>query len=340
MELTPVEETKIMETNEKPLIEVKDLSKTFVLGKSVLRQALGKKAEQLRAVYEVDLAIKAGECLGLVGESGCGKTTLGRCILRLYEPDSGQVLYDGQDFLAMKGQDVVKMRSKMQVIFQDPYSSLNPRHKIGRIVGEPLLVHNICSRAEMKDRVTKLLNTVGLGADIAERFPHSLSGGQRQRVGLARALAVNPRFIVADEPVSALDVSIQAQVINLLMELREQYNLTMMFITHDLRLVQHVSDRIAVMYLGSIVELAPSRELFISPLHPYSQALLAAAPVVNPRKRKKAVAITGEPPNPINIPPGCPFRPRCPLAFERCSVEFPRLEEKSNGHFVSCFAVK
>jgi len=335
-----VEETKTMETNEKPLIEVKDLSKTFVLGKSVLRQALGKKAENLRAVYEVDLAIKAGECLGLVGESGCGKTTLGRCILRLYEPDKGQVLYDGQDFLSMKGQDVVKMRSKMQVVFQDPYSSLNPRHKIGRIVGEPLLVHNICSRSEMNDRVTNLLNTVGLGPDIAERFPHSLSGGQRQRVGLARALAVNPKFIVADEPVSALDVSIQAQVINLLMELREQYHLTMMFITHDLRLVQHVSDRIAVMYLGSIVELAPSRDLFLSPLHPYSQALLAAAPVVNPRKRKKAAAITGEPPNPINIPPGCPFRPRCPLAFERCSVDFPRLEEKSNGHFVSCFAVQ
>ncbi len=340
MELTPVEETKIMEINEKPLIEVKDLSKTFVLGKSVLRQVLGKKPERLRAVYEVDLSIKTGECLGLVGESGCGKTTLGRCILRLYEPDKGQVLYDGQDFLAMKGQDVIKMRSKMQVVFQDPYSSLNPRHKIGRIVGEPLLVHNICSRAEMNERVTNLLNTVGLGEDIAERYPHSLSGGQRQRVGLARALAVNPRFIVADEPVSALDVSIQAQVINLLMELREQYNLTMMFITHDLRLVQHVSDRIAVMYLGSIVELAPSRDLFISPLHPYSQALLAAAPVVNPRKRKKAAAITGEPPNPINIPPGCPFRPRCPLAFERCSVEFPRLEEKSNGHFVSCYAVK
>lgn len=335
-----MEETKTMETNEKPLIEVKDLSKTFVLGKSVLRQALGKKAENLRAVYEVDLAIKAGECLGLVGESGCGKTTLGRCILRLYEPDKGQVLYDGQDFLSMKGQDVVKMRSKMQVVFQDPYSSLNPRHKIGRIVGEPLLVHNICSRSEMNDRVTNLLNTVGLGPDIAERFPHSLSGGQRQRVGLARALAVNPKFIVADEPVSALDVSIQAQVINLLMELREQYHLTMMFITHDLRLVQHVSDRIAVMYLGSIVELAPSRDLFLSPLHPYSQALLAAAPVVNPRKRKKAAAITGEPPNPINIPPGCPFRPRCPLAFERCSVDFPRLEEKSNGHFVSCFAVQ
>ncbi|MCE5208709.1 MAG: ABC transporter ATP-binding protein [Chloroflexi bacterium] len=340
MELNPVEEKINVDTIETPLVQVKNLSKTFVLGKSVLRQALGKKPEYLRAVYEVDLAIKAGECLGLVGESGCGKTTLGRCILRLYEPDKGEVLFEGKNFLEMKGRDVVTMRSKMQVVFQDPYSSLNPRQKVGRIVGEPNLVHHICSVSELDDRVKNLLNTVGLGPDIAERYPHSLSGGQRQRVGLARALAVNPKFIVADEPVSALDVSIQAQVINLLMELREKYQLAMMFITHDLRLVQHVSDRVAVMYLGSIVELAPARDLFILPLHPYSQALLAAAPVANPRKRKKAIAIAGEPPNPINIPPGCPFRPRCPLSFDRCAVEFPRLEEKSSGHFVSCFAVK
>lgn len=334
-----MEEKITVETNEVPLLQVKNLSKTFVLGKSVLRQALGKKPEYLRAVHEVNLSIKAGECLGLVGESGCGKTTLGRCILRLQEPDKGEVLFEGQNFLEMKGQDVMKMRSKMQVVFQDPYSSLNPRHKIGRIVGEPNLVHKTCSPRELDERVKYLLQTVGLGAEIAERFPFSLSGGQRQRVGLARALAVNPKFIVADEPVSALDVSIQAQVINLLMELREKYQLTMMFITHDLRLVQHVSDRVAVMYLGSIVELAPDKDLFAQPLHPYSQALLAAAPLVNPRKRKKTAAITGEPPNPINIPAGCPFRPRCPLAFDRCAQEFPTLEEKESGHFAACFAV-
>jgi oligopeptide transport system ATP-binding protein len=328
-----------MENHGIPLLQVKKLSKTFVLGKSVLRQALGRKPEHLRAVHEVDLDIMKGECLGLVGESGCGKTTLGRCILRLHEPEKGEVIFEGKNFLEMKGQELVRMRAEMQVIFQDPYSSLNPRHKIGHIVGEPNLVHNICTQAELDERVKYLLNTVGLGPEIADRFPHSLSGGQRQRVGLARALAVNPKFIVADEPVSALDVSIQAQVINLLMELREKYHLTMLFITHDLRLVQHVSDRVAVMYLGSIVELSSSVDVFRMPLHPYSQALLAAAPIVNPRRRSKAVAITGEPPNPINIPPGCPFRPRCPLSFDRCDVEFPRLEEKQPGHYVACFAV-
>jgi oligopeptide transport system ATP-binding protein len=327
-------------TNGVPLLETRDLNKNFILGKSLVRQMLGHKVDQLRAVYHVNLKINAGECLGLVGESGCGKTTLGRCILRLYEPDSGQVLFQGQDFLKMNSADAIKMRRKMQVVFQDPYSSLNPRLTIGAMLAEINQVHNIFPHDQEKEQAASLLNTVGLGSDLMERYPHELSGGQRQRVGLARALAVQPEFIVADEPVSALDVSIQAQVINLLVELQERLHLTMLFITHDLRLVRYVSHRVAVMYLGSIVELAPSETLFARPLHPYSQALLAAAPEVNPRKRKRGAAIKGEPPNPINLPSqSCPFRPRCELAFERCAREEPQLIEAEPGHFVSCFAV-
>lgn len=323
-----------------PLVQVRDLSKTFVLGKSVVRQMLGRKVDVLRAVHHVNLNIYPGECLGLVGESGCGKTTLGRCILRLYEPDSGQVLMEGADFLKMNGGDIQKMRRKMQVVFQDPYSSLNPRMSIGAMLNEVTLVHGICEASEVHERVSELLNTVGLAPEIAERLPHELSGGQRQRVGLARALAVNPSFIVADEPVSALDVSIQAQVINLLVELQEKLHLTMLFITHDLRLMRYISHRVAVMYLGSIVEIAPSGMLFSNPMHPYTKALLAAAPVIDPHRRVRTVAIKGEPPNPINIPSGyCPFRPRCDRALGRCEKEYPELNEVEPGHFVSCFAV-
>jgi oligopeptide transport system ATP-binding protein len=325
-----------LQDNGQPLVQIKDLSKTFMLGASIVKRVLGRKPESLRAVYKVSLDIHRGEALGLVGESGCGKTTLGRCILRLHEPDEGQVLFNGQDFLAMEGPALRHMRSKLQVIFQDPYSSLNPRQKVNQMLGEACLVHGICTPKEVQDQVGYLLNIVGLGPDVRDRYPHELSGGQRQRIGLARALAVEPEFIVADEPVSSLDVSIQAQVVNLLMELQEQFNLTMLFITHDLRLVHYVSHRVAVMYLGSIVELGPSDKLFADPLHPYSQALLAALPKINPRDRAKAAAIQGEPPSPINVPSGCLFHPRCPLAFERCTLDEPALAEIDDGRFVAC----
>jgi peptide/nickel transport system ATP-binding protein len=335
-----MESAQLSTTDRPPLLEIRHLEKTFILGKSVIRQLLGRKPEYLRAVHDVNLHIFPGECLGLVGESGCGKTTLGRCILRLYEPDAGQVLFEGQDFLQMNDRDALKMRQKMQVVFQDPSSSLNPRMSIMRMLSEASLVHKVCAPREIPDRVAYLLNMVGLSADLAERFPHELSGGQRQRISLARALAVEPTFIVADEPVSALDVSIQAQVVNLLVELQDRLHLTMLFITHDLRLVHYVSHRVAVMYLGSIVELAPSETLFNNPLHPYTRALLAAAPKVDPRHRVKAPAIRGEPPSPINIGIGCPFRPRCEIAIERCGQEDPQLEEIESGHFVSCFRMQ
>ncbi|GAB4404635.1 MAG: dipeptide ABC transporter ATP-binding protein [Anaerolineales bacterium] len=327
------------DTLQRPLLEVRGLSKTFVLGKSLVKRALGRPPVLLRAVRKVDLQVYPGETLGLVGESGCGKTTLGRCILRLYEPDEGEVYFGGQNVLALKGHALRQIRRKMQVVFQDPYWSLNPRQTVGQILAEVCTVHAICPPAEVPDRVAFLLSTVGLDADLAQRYPHELSGGQRQRVGLARALAVEPEFIVADEPVSALDVSIQAQVVNLLMELQERLHLTLLFITHDLRLVHYASHRVAVMYLGSIVEMGPSDLLFQNPLHPYSQVLLAALPKLNPRERSKCSAVKGEPPSPIRIPTGCPFHPRCTRAVERCTQEEPLLRDVGGGRLVACHLV-
>ncbi len=330
------ETATVAQQTRQPLLEVRGLSKTFVLGKSIVKQALGRPPALLRAVHKVNLHVYPGETLGLVGESGCGKTTLGRCILRLYEPDEGEVVFEGQNVLALKGGALRQMRRKMQVVFQDPYWSLNPRQTVGQILGEVCSVHEMCAPSEVPSRVAYLLSTVGLDSEIAQRFPHELSGGQRQRVGLARALAVEPKFIVADEPVSALDVSIQAQVVNLLMELQDRLHLTLLFITHDLRLVHYVSHRVAVMYLGRIVELGPSEALFADPIHPYTQALLKAVPQLNPRVKGKAPSIQGEPPSPINVPPGCPFHPRCVRAVERCALEEPALVEVSEGRYVAC----
>lgn len=312
------------------LVSVRDLVKHFPVEGS---------EDVVRAVDGVTFQIFAGETLGLVGESGCGKSTVGRCLLRLIEPTAGHVNFQGRDILALDKKELRQMRREMQIIFQDPYASLNPRMTIGDIVGEPLVIHNEGSKNDRRDRVAQLLRRVGLDPDYMNRYAHEFSGGQRQRIGVARTLALNPKLIVADEPVSALDVSVQAQVVNLLQELQQEFRLTYLFISHGLAVVEHISTRVAVMYLGRIVEIAPAAELYAQPLHPYTQALLSAIPIPDPRQKRNRIILQGDVPTPINPPSGCRFRTRCPIAIEDCAHIDPDLREVSPGHSVACIRV-
>jgi oligopeptide/dipeptide ABC transporter ATP-binding protein len=317
-----------------PLLSVRDLTKHFPITRGLFRRVVGT----VRAVDGISFDIAPGETLGLVGESGCGKTTAGRSILRLIEPTSGEIHFDGVDVRALRGEALRRLRRQMQIVFQDPFSSLNPRMTVGAIVREGLTIHRIAEGAAADRRVRALLEEVGLRPEHASRYPHEFSGGQRQRIGIARALAVEPRFIVCDEPVSALDVSVQAQVINLLQDLQRRRGIAYLFIAHDLSVVEHIADRVAVMYLGKIVELAPAAALYREPLMPYTQALLSAVPVPDPTTRKRRILLHGDVPSPANPPPGCPFHPRCPHPRKdaACTAIVPPLEEKEPGHWVAC----
>ena len=317
-----------------PLLRVKDLVKRF----PIKGGWLGREIENVHAVSGVSFDLAAGETLGVVGESGCGKSTTGRCILRLIEPTSGEVWFEGKDVTQASKSELRALARDMQIIFQDPYASLNPRMTVGAIVGEALTIHKLTnSKAEYQARIVELLETVGLNADHMRRYPHEFSGGQRQRIGIARALAVCPKLIVCDEAVSALDVSIQAQVINLLEDLQGKLGLTYIFIAHDLSVVEHISDRVAVMYLGRIVEITGARQLYTEPLHPYTEALLSAVPIPDPQVKRKRIPLQGDVPSPIHPPTGCHFHTRCPIAqFPLCSSEVPPLEQKRDGHWAAC----
>jgi oligopeptide/dipeptide ABC transporter ATP-binding protein len=315
-----------------PLLAVKDLKKHFVLGSSFR----GSRVPVLKAVDGISLTLARGETLGLVGESGCGKSTVGKLILRLLEPSSGVIELNGRDMMASKGRGLRELRRQVQMVFQDPYASINPRLTAGTIVGEPIENYLAISRAERAERVGELLDRVGLRRDVVDRYPFEFSGGQRQRLGIARALALSPSIIVADEPVSALDVSVQAQVINLLADLQSELKLAYLFISHDLAVVEHIAHRIAVMYLGRIVETGPKRTIFSAPRHPYTQALIAAAPIPDPRARRERIVLEGDVPSPLRPPPGCAFSTRCPYAFDRCRVESPALTARGDGHLAAC----
>ena len=326
-------------SSEDALLKVEHLKMYFPVMRGFIFQ---KTVGLVKAVDDVSFSIHRGETLGLVGESGCGKTTTGRCILQLYRPTAGKVYFEGSNLGVMKAEGIRALRQKIQVIFQDPYSSLDPRMKVVNIIGEGLIVHKLTrSRREYRDRVGELLQTVGLNPGMANRFPHEFSGGQRQRIGVARALAVQPSFIVCDEPISALDVSIQAQIINLLEDLQAQFNLTYLFIAHDLSVVRHISDRVAVMYLGHIVEVAPRGELYSKPLHPYTRSLISAVPIPDPtvEAQRQRVIVSGEVPSPLNPPSGCVFHPRCPYVVDSCRDAVPELREASPGHQVACDVV-
>jgi oligopeptide transport system ATP-binding protein len=316
-----------------PLLKVTSLTKAFPIRSGLLQRQTGA----VHAVNGVDFHIDAGETLGLVGESGCGKSTTGRCVLRLIEPTSGDIIFEGKNVRALDGEALRALRRDIQIIFQDPYASLNPRMTVGAIIGEALVIHKLAKTArEFDDRIASLLETVGLKADHRTRFPHEFSGGQRQRIGIARALAVEPKLIICDEPVSALDVSIQAQVINLLEDLQQKFGLAYLFVAHDLSVVEHISRRVAVMYLGRIVEMAESRALYASPKHPYTEALLSAVPIPDPRVKRQRIRLSGEVPSPAQPPSGCHFHARCPIAQPMCSKEVPKLKQSADGHWVAC----
>jgi oligopeptide transport system ATP-binding protein len=316
-----------------PLLKVESLTKAFPIRSGLLQRQTGA----VQAVNGVDFHIDAGETLGLVGESGCGKSTTGRCVLRLIEPTSGDIIFEGKNVRALGGEALRALRRDIQIIFQDPYASLNPRMNVGAIIGEALVIHKLArNNREFDDRVVSLLETVGLKADHRTRFPHEFSGGQRQRIGIARALAVEPKLIICDEPVSALDVSIQAQVINLLEDLQQKFGLAYLFVAHDLSVVEHISRRVAVMYLGRIVEMAESRALYATPKHPYTEALLSAVPIPDPKVKRQRIRLAGEVPSPANPPSGCHFHARCPIAQPMCSKEVPKLKQSADGHWVAC----